>query len=1012
MICKNCGCEVDDGMKFCGECGTPIPQTKKCINCGCELPLNMKFCGECGTKQDGTASKSSGFSMGDKNVIAGDVIGSKEETNISGNATIIKNEDQTKQVKECHVCGSFVQILEGYNCSQCGGFTCAECFDQTYRVCNPCVDVKIMQNENKYKEALEKALQDGIINIEERKELKELQAEYGITDEKAFFLEKELKSKIQTVKINFSTIEKLKLEEATELFYEEGNVFKAYELLEPIYKAHPYAEEVLNIYLPILIKKDIEGVQKIINESNVDLLPLYLAEIEIALKEKNLDQAERKINQGKQLWQSNMLKYYEAILYIELVKITKKESFIEDAEKILNSFTDIKDKLEASYKTRLFIEISKIKKEDIGGFTEEFCKENNVYTNIVIPKLRVGKEISSIGEALDLIEDNGTIILEPGIYKEHINFNKRVKIIGSTTSIMDKSVSELPIIALDSKQICKISADVEIEGVVFTHEENLSFNNLKDYANKEYNFDENKEFIEYGKEGYTAIEVASNSILKNVALLDTQSRGITFIKNSGKLENSLISHNYSVNLFCTETSSPQVTNCEVYNGAGNGLNIVGTSTPKFINCKIHDNNSGALVWVKENANPYLESCEVYNGAGNSIAVEGQASGTYEGCHIHDIGDNNGLYISGTSTPKFINCKIHDNTKYALVYVGENANPYLESCEVYNGAGSSIAVEGQASGTYEGCDIHDIGDNNGLNIAGTSTPKFINCRIHDNNSRALVWVKENANPYLESCEVYNGAGSSIAVEGQASGTYEGCDIHDIGDNNGLNIAGTSTPKFINCKIHDNTDYALVSVRENANPYLESCEVYNGAGISIAVAGQASGTFEGCDIHDIGDNNGLYISGTSTPKFINCKIHDNNSGALVYVGENANPYLESCEVYNGIYGIGVEGQASGTFEGCDIHDIGDNNGLYISGTSTPKFINCRIHDNTNYALVAVCENANPYLGSCEVYNGASMGIYLCDKAMGTYINCYAHDNVGKGFCNETKKSIKTPGCNFNK
>ena len=939
MICNNCGDEIPVGAKFCMNCGTPVPQKRYCINCGVELSEQAKFCPECGVKQDGTAPKSSGFSMGDKNVIAGDVIGSKEETNISGNATIIKNEDQTKQVKKCHVCGSFVSIVEGYNCRECGEFTCEDCFDLTKKLCKPCVKNKLQSNEEHFREALKEFLKDGIIDANERKEIENLRVKYEISTEKAAALEQELKPK--TEKINFSTIEKLKLEEATKLFYEEGNVFKAYELLEPIYKAHPYAEEVLNIYLPILIKKDIEGVQKIINESNVDLLPLYLAEIEIALKEKNLDQAERKINQGKQLWQSNMLKYYEAILYIELVKTTKKESFIEDAEKILNSFTDIKDKLEASYKTRLFIEISKIKKEDVGGFTEEFCKENNVYTNLVIPKLRVGKEISSIGEALDLIEDNGTIVLEPGIYKEHINFNKRVKIIGSTTSIMDKSVSELPIIVLDSKQNCKITADVEIEGVVFTHEENLSFNNLKDYANKEYNFDENKEFIEYGKEGYTAIEVASNSILKNVALLDTQSRGITFIKNSGKLENSLISHNYSVNLFCTETSSPQVTNCEVCNGAGNGLNI-----------------------------------------------------------------------AGTSTPKFINCKIHDNTKYALVSVGENANPYLESCEVCNGI-YGIAVEGQASGTYEGCDIHDIGDNNGLNIKGTSTPKFINCKIHDNTKYALVSVGENANPYLESCEVYNGAGSSIAVEGQASGTYEGCHIHDIGDNNGLNIKGTSTPKFINCKIHDNTKYALVSVGGNANPYLESCEVYNGVSSSIYVAGQASGTFEGCDIHDIGDNSGLDIRGTSTPKFINCKIHDNTQYALVYVGENANPYLEKCEVYNGVSSsIYVAGRASGTFKGCDIHDIGDNNGLYISGTSTPKFIKCRIHDNTNYALVAVCENANPYLKSCEVYNGANDGIYLCDKAMGTYINCYTHDNVGKGFCNETKKSIKTPGCNFNK
>ena len=110
MTCSNCGAEVADGMKFCFDCGTPVPQVKKCVSCGAELSLKMKFCPECGAKQDGSAPKSSGFSMGDKNVIAGDVIGSKEETNISGNATIIKNEDQTKQVKKCHICGSFIPI--------------------------------------------------------------------------------------------------------------------------------------------------------------------------------------------------------------------------------------------------------------------------------------------------------------------------------------------------------------------------------------------------------------------------------------------------------------------------------------------------------------------------------------------------------------------------------------------------------------------------------------------------------------------------------------------------------------------------------------------------------------------------------------------------------------------------------------------------------------------------------------------------------------------------------------
>ena len=61
------------------ECGTPVPQVKKCVQFGLELPLKAKFCFECGLPQVDSSSFGLGtsVSMGDKNVIAGDVIGQK-----------------------------------------------------------------------------------------------------------------------------------------------------------------------------------------------------------------------------------------------------------------------------------------------------------------------------------------------------------------------------------------------------------------------------------------------------------------------------------------------------------------------------------------------------------------------------------------------------------------------------------------------------------------------------------------------------------------------------------------------------------------------------------------------------------------------------------------------------------------------------------------------------------------------------------------------------------------------
>ena len=46
MNCSDCGFANPAGMKFCGECGTPMKSS--CGSCGFENPPGFKFCGECG----------------------------------------------------------------------------------------------------------------------------------------------------------------------------------------------------------------------------------------------------------------------------------------------------------------------------------------------------------------------------------------------------------------------------------------------------------------------------------------------------------------------------------------------------------------------------------------------------------------------------------------------------------------------------------------------------------------------------------------------------------------------------------------------------------------------------------------------------------------------------------------------------------------------------------------------------------------------------------------------------
>lgn len=58
VVCQSCGSEVDEGAKFCKNCGSEViieenlNETKFCSNCGFEMPQSTNFCPECGTATD------------------------------------------------------------------------------------------------------------------------------------------------------------------------------------------------------------------------------------------------------------------------------------------------------------------------------------------------------------------------------------------------------------------------------------------------------------------------------------------------------------------------------------------------------------------------------------------------------------------------------------------------------------------------------------------------------------------------------------------------------------------------------------------------------------------------------------------------------------------------------------------------------------------------------------------------------------------------------------------------
>jgi len=163
--CPECGFELIDNAKFCEECGTKVPRDKECPDCHTVVPLTAKFCMECGYRFGANAPAAHNISIGNKNAIAGDVIG--KQFKFGDNATFINNEDETRKLVQCHICNRNMAIADSIECPHCHEFVCEHCYDRKTLLCLNCKEEEFKllermsaQGNEKVKKRYMKALMD------------------------------------------------------------------------------------------------------------------------------------------------------------------------------------------------------------------------------------------------------------------------------------------------------------------------------------------------------------------------------------------------------------------------------------------------------------------------------------------------------------------------------------------------------------------------------------------------------------------------------------------------------------------------------------------------------------------------------------------------------------------------------------------------------------------------------------------------------------------------------------
>jgi hypothetical protein len=164
-------------MKFCSECGTTTvagvsaaPNTpavgfaSKASAEGMQLPPVQL--------PSGYAAYQGGGSGG-RNIIAGD-------QNIT-HSTVVHNQDQTKEVRQCAVSGRQAEVTRGHVCPSCERWVHEDYYDRAQMCCDHCSTAQAKRSIEQFKGTVQQFLSDGVINKEELIELRSLGGNLGLS---------------------------------------------------------------------------------------------------------------------------------------------------------------------------------------------------------------------------------------------------------------------------------------------------------------------------------------------------------------------------------------------------------------------------------------------------------------------------------------------------------------------------------------------------------------------------------------------------------------------------------------------------------------------------------------------------------------------------------------------------------------------------------------------------------------------------------------------------------------
>ena len=715
MRCINplCGFENPEGNKFCLECGTPMPQKLVCRHCKGDLPPNVKFCPECGTPAEATGTRvapaaepqAGGIGIGERNVIAGDIIGKKEEYHVGGDATFVTIDDDSKKIAGCKICGKNVPLGDGYVCPTCGRFVCADHYFAARHACMICAQSSLSAKELELDSLIQYAYADGILDAEDRREIDEAARRLGIASDVAEEIEKRIAMKLRAPRRDLSQAKKHAFTTASRCLYEEYDLLRASEALSSVTFTETDDSSLLGIYLDVMKDANPDLALEVIGTINFDSKEAHLARADISLARKKPLAAMDSLEEALSLWPDDeMLLVKKAEVACCQYIRSRDVSNLAEAEAILAALASRPLDGEASgYRTYVAAFARKLRGDRLAmqhGRERSSVGDRSAYRFLRYlrrpPVLGGGQaDYADLRDALADADENGQILVKGHVECQGGEIPQSVRLTGFSDA--DEGAGAPSLVIAGTSPLC-VSGEVEIMGI-----------SLRGGCAGEVRRERSGDPCEGAS---PLVEVSGKLHLSDCRIGPLAGRVFAVARGNGSLrlsdcaiETGAFAENEAA-LIGRENASMELAGSTIKDCRPIGILMAGASSLSVSDC-------------------------VFSGNGSAIKTDGEAVCTVDGSRFE--ANKDGINVASQAKTKMRRCAFRGNDTGI-------------SCE----RGEASLIE---DSTFDG-------DNNAVNVDGRDVHFMAaDCEISNAKKPGLV-AKKGAVLHATGCRIGNGAQNCI------------------------------------------------------------------------------------------------------------------------------------------------------------------------------------------------------------------------------------------------------------